>query len=359
MVYIKYKIKWGKVFAAIASVGMVWTTFKILVILGYEIKGYFKWFMPLLGYNDDTPWYYLFNEIQKNKHGNIYLWRIAIIAGSMFVFSLLWLIRQNIGKKLLIVEHSSLQSMSFSYDKEELEEYAVKKIAINQHKTISNSTLPLEVKVPLLITEICTVLPKINKYVEKHYQVGYAGIPVGNIPSVFMLGYELDDANKKLYFHKNRNSQLDDNFHILKDVHSSIKLQVNKKENNEYDNGDLMVIIQLTQPIKNTDLAGVLGSNDYILKYEVPEQIDYDIIESAEQANKYAQQIVNDIAEIQKKSNISKIKICIAASSDFVFALGTKFSKTQNIDIVVYQFNKDKYSWGINVTRQTAVINNS
>ena len=63
MVYIKYKIKWGKVFAAIASVGMVWTTFKILVILGYEIKGYFKWFMPLLGYNDDTPWYYLFNEI--------------------------------------------------------------------------------------------------------------------------------------------------------------------------------------------------------------------------------------------------------------------------------------------------------
>ena len=120
-----------------------------------------------------------------------------------------------------------------------------------------------------------------------------------------------------------------------------------------------MVIIQLTQPIKNTDLAGVLGSNDYILKYEVPEQIDYDIIESAEQANKYAQQIVNDIAEIQKKSNISKIKICIAASSDFVFALGTKFSKTQNIDIVVYQFNKDKYSWGINVTRQTAVINNS
>ena len=65
------------------------------------------------------------------------------------------------------------------------------------------------------------------------------------------------------------------------------------------------------------------------------------------------------ILQIQKKSNISKIKICIAASSDFVFALGTKFSKTQNIDIVVYQFNKDKYSWGINVTRQTAVINNS
>lgn len=358
MVYIKYKVKWRKVFSAIVSVGMLWTTFKILLILAYEIKGYFKWFMPLLGYNQDTPCYYLVNEINKNKHGNMYLGIIFVIVGSIFVLSFLWLIQQNIGKKLLIIEHSSLQSMSFSYDKEKLEEYVIKKIPINQYKTISDSTLSLEAKVSLLITEICNVLPKINNYVAKHYQVGYAGIPVGNIPSAFMLGYELDDANKKLYFHKNRNNPLDDNFHILKDVHSSIKMRLNKQENDECDSGDLMVIIQLTQPIKNTDLAGILESNDYILRYEVPEQIDYDIIESAEQANNYAQQIVNDIAEVQKKSNICKIKICIAASSAFVFALGTKFSKTQNIDIVVYQFDKDKYSWGINVTNRTVVINN-
>jgi hypothetical protein len=130
------------------------------------------------------------------------------------------------------------------------------------------------------------------------------------------------------------------------------------KVNNDHDTGDLLVIIQLTQPIKETDLVGVLGSNDYILRYEVPGQIDYDIIDSAKQTNEYAQQIVSDIAEIQKKSNILKIKICVAASSDFVFALGTKFSKTQNIDIVVYQFDKGKYPWGINVTKKTAVINN-
>ncbi|MBS4901635.1 MAG: SAVED domain-containing protein [Coprobacillus sp.] len=261
------------------------------------------------------------------------------------------------GKKLLIIEHSSIQKMNFSYDKAELEEYAVKKIEINQYNTINNSTLSLEAKVPLLITEIYNVLPQINNYVEKHYQVGYAGIPVGNVPSAFMLGYELDDANKKLYFHKNRSSNIDDNFHLLKDAHSSIKLIVNKQENREYDIGDLMVIIQLTQPIKDNDLDGVLGNNDYILRYEVPEQIDYDIIETAEQANKYAQQIVSEIAKIQKRSNISKIKICIAASSDFIFALGTKFSKTQNIDIIVYQFDKGRYSWGINVSKGTAVIN--
>ena len=30
-----------------------------------------------------------------------------------------------------------------------------------------------------------------------------------------------------------------------------------------------------------------------------------------------------------------------------------------NINIVIYQFDKGRYSWGINVTKQTAVINNS
>lgn len=313
--------------------------------------------MPLLGYKKGMWLYYVTSEIHKSKHEKLYLYLLFATALVFFSISLVVLLRENMEKKLLIIEHSSIQKMNFSYDKAELEEYAVKKIEINQYNTINNSTLSLEAKVPLLITEIYNVLTQINNYVEKHYQVGYAGIPVGNVPSAFMLGYELDDANKKLYFHKNRSSNIDDNFHLLKDAHSSIKLIVNKQENREYDIGDLMVIIQLTQPIKDNDLDGVLGNNDYILRYEVPEQIDYDIIETAEQANKYAQQIVSEIAKIQKRSNISKIKICIAASSDFIFALDTKFSKTQNIDIIVYQFDKGRYSWRINISKGTAVIN--
>ena len=351
-----YKIKWGKVISSVISVGTAWLTCKIFLMVMYEVKEIFGWFMPLIGYTEGTPWHYLFNEIQKGKYGNLCLYLILVISVCVFIASVIWLIKQNAGRKLLIIEHSSLQNVSFSYDKDELEEYAVKNLAINQYKTINNNTLDLEAKVSLLITEICNVVPVINSYVEKHYQVGYAGIPVGNIPSAFMLGYELDDANKKMYFHKNRNNPIDDNFHILKDESCSIKMHVIHNANNEQNEGDLLVVVQLTQPIKDTDLESVLGDNDYVLRYGVPGQIDYDIVNSARQTNEYVQQIVGDIAEIQKKSNISKIKICIAASSDFVFALGTKFSKTQNIDIVVYQFERCKYSWGINVTKKTAVI---
>lgn len=355
----KYKIKWNQLISSVISIGTAWLTLKMTAMILYEIKGYFKWFMPLIGYTKETSFYYLFNEIQKRKMGNLYLGGIGVVTVAVFLFSIFWLLRQNAGKKLLILEHSSLQSMNFSYDAEEMESYSVKRMAINQYSTISNTSLTLESKVSLLITEIVNILPEINDYVNKQYQIGYAGIPVGNIPSAFLLGYELDDANKKLYFHKNRTNHMDDNFHILKDEHSSIKMQVTHKENQEGRDGNLLVIIQLTQPINDSDLIGVLNSNDYVLRYEISGQIDYDIVNSARQTNEYVQQIVSDIAALQKKSNISKIKICIAASSDFVFALGTKFSKTQNIDIVIYQFDKDRYPWGINVTKKTAVINHT
>lgn len=59
-----------------------WSTifaFKRIVILTYVIWGCCKWFMPLLGYSEDTSLYYLFNEIQKIKYGNILLIVICVV----------------------------------------------------------------------------------------------------------------------------------------------------------------------------------------------------------------------------------------------------------------------------------------
>ena len=289
-------------------------------------------------------------------HGNVFLGAGLTVDIIIFVFASLWLLRQNASKKLLIIEHSSLQHMSFSYDKNELEDYAVERLSINQYDTITNDTLPLRKKITILIAEIENSLIKINEYIDNNYQISYAGIPVKNIPSVFLLGYELDDANKKLFFHKNRINASDDNFHLLKDESVQIKLHPTKRENNIDKKGKILLLIQLTQPIGDTDLQDVLEENDYIIKYEIPHNVNYDIVNTAGQINEYTNLILADISDIQKNPNITEIKICIAASSSFIFALGTKFSKTQNIDTVIYQFDKNGYPWGINVTRREPVI---
>ena len=94
----------------------------------------------------------------------------------------------------------------------------------------------------------------------------------------------------------------------------------------------------------------------YSHKYMVPETIGYDIVDSSKQLNQYADQIISDIAAIEKAANISSIKICVAASSAFIFGLGTKFSKTQDKDIIIYHFQNSAYPWGINVTRKCPAI---
>lgn len=356
-IYLKrYKIKWNKIILSIVSASFWLKTIGIFLVLVYELTGIFKWGMPLIDYTEDSKYYYVFNGIHQMKYGSKILVLLLLMDVIIFGIISFYLIKQNAAKKLLIIEHSSMQHMSFSYDDREMLEYAVKKHSINQSETINNKALSLESKVTLLITEIENEIPKINDFINRNYQIGYAGIPVGNIPCVFLLGYKLDDANKKLYLHKNRNNALDDNFHILKDESTALKLISEQIPNNCEDIGKILVVIQLTQPIKDTDLTGVLEDNDYVLKYSIPNQINYDIISSAIQTNEYVDQIVSDIADVQKNENINEIKICVAASSDFIFALGTKFSKTQNIDTVIFQFDQNRYKWGINVSKEVPVI---
>jgi len=107
---------------------------------------------------------------------------------------------------------------------------------------------------------------------------------------------------------------------------------------------------------RESRFQSVLEDNNYIVKYEIPETVNYDVVDSLRQINDYTNQILSDIAEIQKNPNITQIKICVAASGSFIFALGTKFSKTQNKDVVIFHFQNDTYPWGINVTKKIPVI---
>lgn len=156
-------------------------------MLIYELTGILKWIIPRIDYTEDSKYYYAFNGIHQLKNGIQVLLLLILFDMIVFIDAFFLLIKQNTTNKLLIIEHTSLQHMSFSFDDQEMSEYAVKKYLINQCDTINNNTLPLKAKISLLITEIENEIPKINEFIDKEYQIGYAGIPVGNIPCVFLL----------------------------------------------------------------------------------------------------------------------------------------------------------------------------
>ena len=339
---------------SIVNVGLLFLLYKNACMIIYRLYDKGNIFKVYWGYDENSGPYGFVTMIYSNGEGTILLWTAFVINAIIFILALLWLIRKHVKKKLLIIEHSSLQKMGFSYNADELVEYAEAHYSLNQYQTLNDNTVTTEIKVNKVIAEITGHVQKLQESIEKGYQIGYAGI--ANIPAIFMLGYELGDENKKLHFHKRRDDSSDDTFHLLKDGKNKYKFEPEILINDPNKEGEILLLIQLTQPIRDIDLTNVREDNDYILKYAIPGTIDYDIVDTANQINEYTNKILAEIAEVQKQPNITQIKICVAASSAFIFALGTKFSKTQNIDTVIYHFQGGTYPWGINVTKKIPVV---
>lgn len=348
------RIIWKNVLFSILNVWIFLGTIKLACMILFKIKGWFELLSYFWGYDQTKGVYYLVNLIYDNGKGTPWLWVIFGIDCAVLVFSFLWLLNKNRKRKLLIIEHLSLQKMAFTYDVKELTDYAIKKFEMNQYSILNNPDLTTDKMIEQIIESTENSVSHILKYVTSGYQVGYAGI--ANIPATFLLGYELGDENKKIYFHKFRTDPDDDNFHLLKSEHRQLMCKCNDSPSDPSKPSQMLVLIEFSKHISDADIRDVQESNDYVLKYRVPETIGYDIVDSSKQLNQYTDQIISDIATIEKAANISSIKICIAASSAFIFGLGTKFSKTQDKEIIIYHFQNSTYPWGINVTRKCPVF---
>lgn len=327
-----------------------------------NIKGILSdtWF-KLSGIDKDSGIYYgLSAFINTKTNGSAVLWGIFLLFILIIMAQVIWFLIENRAERILIIEHSSINQMNFSINKECKEEYMVSSYRMNQYQTF-NSGLPLETMIISAISELDLHIDKIKRKITKgKYLGGYAGI--ANIPMTFMLGYELGDENKKLYFHKYHGRKTppalkDDEFHLMKAGINQLpfKSEIIKNTDRTRD-GKILLLIQLTQPLREVDYHAVLEENDCVIKFFVTDMIDYDIVNSSSQIDEYTDEILAQISEIQKDTHITQIKICIAASSAFIFALGTKFSKTQNIETVIFHYQQDTYPWGVNIHRKIPVI---
>lgn len=360
MVYIK-KFNLRKASKAIAGLLTIPLAFKVIIdVLNImEVIGD-KW-IHVFGIDKKNGIYYVLDKfINLGKFQDMFYWILVVICILLIGIQVFFFCKNNLQERILVVMHSSLNQTNFKFSDELQNEYIVKKLCFNQYNTF-HSNMQISVLITRVITEVDLKAEEIRKYIAKGYNVGYAGI--ANIPATFMLGYELGDENTKSYFHKYHGSQTDntlkdDKFHklIKKNVRSSFEKEILQEPSDTSKPGNIVILISLTQSIKEPDYTSIVGDNDYIYKYSSSDKIDYDVIDSENQIDEYSDKILSDIAEIQKEQNIMQIRICIAASGAFIFGLGTKFSKTQNITTVIFHFENNNYPWGINVTDKKAVI---
>ena len=85
----------------------------------------------------------------------------------------------------------------------------------------------------------------------------------------------------------------------------------------------------------------------------------YDVIESEEQINHYKKIIFDSIREICREKNIKTIHLCMSTSVAFTFALGQGFSKNYDPDVIIYNYEKQEYVWGLKLFEKSedSIIN--
>lgn len=350
------KINYKKLFKTAIDYFTITMAFTIIVDILNIFEIINDTYFTVFGIDKTKGSYYLLNDILQAN--NIILIIILFVMIIIIVIMLTVFIKNNIQERVLVICHNSVNAVRFNFTKEFKDEYAIKKLKFNQVKTFQLDVSKDDM-IQKVIKEVRHTSEEVRKYIDKSYSIGYAGI--ANIPSVFLLGYEIGDENKRKYFHIFRKGQnADDKFHLLKesDLKDKFTAEYINRPSNPLEEGNILILIELTQYISESDYQNLKGTNDYVIKFASSNNIDYDIVDSVTQIEEYTEVILKEIMKLQKEKTIKEIHICIAASSAFVFALGTKFSSTQNIDTVVHHFENKNYPWGINISKKTPVINN-
>lgn len=358
------KINYKKLFKTAIDYFTITMAFTIIVDILNIFEIINDTYFTVFGIDKTIGIYYLLNDILQAS--NIILIIILFVMIIIIVIMLAIFIKNNIQERVLIICHNSVNAVKFNFTKEFKDEYAIKKLKFNQVKTFQLDVSKYDM-IQKAIKEVRHTSEEARKYIDKSYSIGYAGI--ANIPTVFLLGYEIGDENKRKYFHIFRKGQnADDKFHLLKesDLKDEFTAEYINRPLNPLEEGNILILIELTQYIsesdyqslKGTNDQSLKGTNDYVIKFASSYNLDYDIVDSVTQIEEYTEVILKEIMKLQKEKTIKEIHICIAASSAFVFALGTKFSSTQNIDTVVHHFENKNYPWGINISKKTPVINN-
>lgn len=210
--------------------------------------------------------------------------------------------------------------------------------------------------------DISDVISKLNGYYKGYVEVvkdidyyaksfmnskksnNYAFAGILQTPFILRLGYVIGDETYFKLFHKKRD---EDTFKLLKDTKTYIgsypRMEIEKelKESNE-----LIVSISTTFEITKEQLKQFdIDKNNYI-KFKTT-TMGFDVIESEEQVNHYKKIIFDEIRAIYKEKNIKIIHLCISSSVALTFALGQGFSRNYDPEVIIYNYEKQEYVWGL------------
>lgn len=204
-----------------------------------------------------------------------------------------------------------------------------------------------EIKKLSLDSDIVTVVDDMAIKAQKSKcQVVYYG--VAHTPLVFRLGLKFGDQDNVKLLHKKRSNEAE----FEEWGKGSTGIWITPEEGNSSKKSDeLIVAIGTSFEIKKEELKVLQPDNKHIL-YLQTNLLGFDNILSYEDAQSLRINILGQIRERVKKYSIKKIHMVISSSVAFTFFLAQGYSEHHDPEIIVYHYDKGRYTWGINMSEQ-------
>lgn len=177
---------------------------------------------------------------------------------------------------------------------------------------------------------------------------------VAHTPLVFRLGYQWGQKKDIRFLHRFRPIESAQEFEELPQYDSDpVSLQNSDyfdESNIQSKRCEMLVAIASSYVIKENQLSQIDPTNSMIHYRLQIERYGVDFFNSYQKIQSYAAAILEEIRAIIRQNSIDTIHLMISSSVPFTFYLAQQMHTQQFGRIIVYHYERGKYTWGIDVT---------
>ncbi|AKA44349.1 SAVED domain-containing protein [Paenibacillus polymyxa] len=291
------------------------------------------------------------------------VWNVLLsllAGGSLIVLAIYFYFRTKNREKLkpmLLIQHSSIQMISYSNINKDLSDYNLEQYPLNQLEEFKSMD---RVHIYHALREQEKTINRIASRIDGSSGVEVAYMGLAHIPVTMLLGYQLSDKSSPMFYEWNQNELIWEQIESKPNFKFPILFLEKKDTQQEIQSTrEVVVKIGITYPIGDEDIQELQfqNLNSYYLHLNPPHR---NAVISSEQLKTYKKNFRDLLDQInQRYPQLQTIHLFYSGQPSLAYTLGSAISSRMDVDIWIYNHVRNespKYKWGIKLPKENTSL---